>query len=107
MRIGDAATGKQKEELIQVLAQLSNAFALSDDELGETSVVEHSIDTKGAPPVLTSPRQIPYSLRTELEKELESLQRIGCIEKQELMSRRRRRRSMKLTQPAGCHHNPN
>ena len=26
---------------------------------------------------------------------------------QELMSRRRRRRSMKLTQPAGCHHNPN
>ena len=26
---------------------------------------------------------------------------------QELMSRRRRRRSMKLTQPAGCHDNPN
>ena len=23
------------------------------------------------------------------------------------MNRRRRRRSMKLTQPAGCHHNPN
>ena len=81
LRIGDATTGKQKEELIQVLAQLSNAFALSDDELGETSVVEHSIDTKGAPPVSTSPRRIPYSLRTELEKELENLQRIGCIEK--------------------------
>ena len=81
MRIGDAATGKAKEELIHVLAQLSKAFALSDDELGETCVVEHSINTKGALPVSTNPRRIPYSLRAELEKELENLQRIGCIEK--------------------------
>ena len=81
LRIGDAATGKAKEELIHVLAQLSKAFALSDDELGETCVVEHSINTKGALPVSTNPRRIPYSLRAELEKELENLQRIGCIEK--------------------------
>ena len=60
---------------------MSNAFTLSDNELGETSVVEHSIDTKGALPVSTSPRGILYSLRTELEKELENLQRIGYIEK--------------------------
>ena len=72
LRIGDAVTDKQKEELVNVLVKVSKAFAL-DDELGETSVVEHSIDTKDAPPVSTNPRRIPYSLRTELEKELENL----------------------------------
>ena len=63
---------------------MSKTFALSDDELGETSVVEHSIDTKG--PVSTNPHQILYSLRIELEKELENLQRIGCIEKSNRLS---------------------
>ena len=81
LRIGDAVTGGQKEELISVLLQLNEAFALGEEELGETNVVEHSIETKDAPPVSTSSRRIPYALREELEKELENLQRIGCIEK--------------------------
>ena len=81
LRIGDAVNDKQKEELVRVLVQLSKAFALSDDELGETSVVEHSIDTKDALSVSTNPRRIPYSLRTELEKELENLQRTGVHRK--------------------------
>ena len=42
--------------------------------------MEHSIDTKGAPPVSTCLRRIPYALREELEKELEDLRRSGCIE---------------------------
>ena len=37
--------------------------------------------------------------------ELQSKNATFCS--QELMSRRRRRRSMKLTLPARCHHNPN
>ena len=56
------------------------AFALTDEDLGETSIVEHSIDTKCAPPVATCPRRIPYALRDDLEKELEDLQKSGCIE---------------------------
>ena len=68
LRIGDAVTEQQKTELLSVLLQLGEAFALNDDELGETSVVEHSIDTKDAPPVSTSVRRIPYALRGELEK---------------------------------------
>jgi len=81
LRIGDAVTEDEKEQLIGLLLQLSEAFALSDDELGETSVVEHSIETNDAPPVSASPRRISYALREELEKELENLQRTGCIEK--------------------------
>ena len=56
---------EQKEELIHVLTQLGEAFALSGDELGETSVVEDSINTNNTPPVATSLHCIPHSLRGE------------------------------------------
>ena len=42
--------------------------------------MEHSIDTKDVPPVSTSLGRIPYALRDELEKELDNLQKSGCIE---------------------------
>ena len=57
--------GEQKEELIHVLTQLGEAFAFSGDEFGETSVVEHSINTNNASLVATSLHHIPYSLRGE------------------------------------------
>ena len=81
MRIGDAVTEQQKIELLSVLLQLGEAFALNNDELGKTSVVGHLINTKDAPPVSISVRRIPYALRRELEKELENLEKTGCIEK--------------------------
>ena len=74
LRIEDAVTEQQKTELLSVLLKLGEAFALNNDELGKTSVVEHSIDTKDAPPVSTSVRRILYALRGELEKELENLE---------------------------------
>ena len=59
---------------------VEQVFALSDDKLGETELVEHCIDTGGAKPVRTSPRRFPYSLRLELEEELRKLLRTTCIE---------------------------
>ena len=58
----------------------NEAFALNDLELGETDVVQHGINTNGASPVKTSPRRIPYTLRNELEEELDKLLESGCIE---------------------------
>ena len=75
LKIGDAVSDVQKMKLAELLLQHGEAFALTDDDLGETSIVEHVIDTKGAPPVSTCPRRIPYVLREELEKELENLHR--------------------------------
>ena len=80
LKIGDAVNETQKKELVDLLLRQGEAFALTDEDLGETDIVEHSIDTKGAPPVSTCLRRIPYALREELEKELEELQRSGCIE---------------------------
>ena len=41
----------QRDSLVQVLACYSDVFALNDDELGTTHVVEHSIDTGEAQPI--------------------------------------------------------
>ena len=60
--------------------QHNGVFALDDQELGETDLVTHSIDTGNAKPVQTLPRRLPYALRKELELELSTLLDTGCIE---------------------------
>ena len=55
-------------------------FALSDEELGETNLVEHEIKLTDNTTIMTLPRRLPYALRTELEEELEGLLNTGCIE---------------------------
>ena len=57
-----------------------DSFAVNDTELGETDIVEHTIDTGNAKAVKTFPRRLPYALRKELEEELKKLLAIGCIE---------------------------
>ena len=55
-------------------------FALSDEELEETDLVSHIIDTGEAKLVKTLPCRLPYALRAELEEEVSRLMDIGCIE---------------------------
>ena len=63
-----------------LLITQTHVFALSDEELGETDLVSHSIDTGDATPVKTLPCRLPYTLRKELEEEMQKLMDIGCIE---------------------------
>ena len=56
------------------------SFTISDGELSETDLIEHSIDTGDAKPVKTFPQRLPYALREELEGELNKLMATGCIE---------------------------
>ena len=57
-----------------------NVFALSDEELGETNLVEHEIKLTDNTTIMALPRWLLYALRTELEEELEYLLNTGCIE---------------------------
>jgi len=56
-----------------------DVFALSDEELGETDLVTHDINTGSARLVRAMPRRLPYAVRKELEVELKQLLDIGCI----------------------------
>ena len=64
----------------QMLLAQSDVFALCDEELGETDLVSHSIDTGDSKPVKAFPHRLPYALRAELEEEINKLMDIGCIE---------------------------
>jgi len=59
---------------------ICHIFALSEEELGATDLVEHVIDTGQAKPTRTTPRRLPYSVRAKLEDELRKLLQTKCIE---------------------------
>ena len=80
LQFGSACCGKSKDALREVICMYNDVFALNDDELGETNVVTHAIDTRNAPPVKSTARRLPYSLRKELEEEMDNLLQSGCIE---------------------------
>ena len=77
LQIGVQLTSQERDQMEQML---SDVFALSDEELGETDLVSHIIDTGDAKPVKTLPRRLPYALRAELEEEMRKLTDIRCIE---------------------------
>ena len=53
---------------------------LSDKWLGETDLVEHSIEMSDTTSFKYPPRKLAYDLRSELESELQHLLDTGCIE---------------------------
>ena len=55
-------------------------MTFNDEDLRETEVVQHATDTNNAPPTLLVLEEFSYILREELEKELGTLERLGCIE---------------------------
>ena len=63
--------------LLQKLLDKHKVFALPDQELGETDLVEHHIEMTEHK---VFPRRLPYALREELEAELNQLLSAGCIE---------------------------
>ena len=70
IKISDQCSENEKQQLLDHLLETNEVFALSDDELGETDVVEHSIDTSVVKPIKKVPRRLPYALRQQLEQEL-------------------------------------
>ena len=70
----------QQEELWEVLSDFTDIFALSDDEVGLTHLVQHEIDTGDAQPIRTRPRRLPIAHREAADRAVEEMQRDGIIE---------------------------
>ena len=80
LQIAANCSEEDQKQLESLLLEYLDVFALDDQELGETDLVTHSIDTGNAKPVQTLPRRLPYALRKELELKLYTLLDTGCIE---------------------------
>ena len=61
LQISGSCTEEDHMQLEELLLQHNGVFALDDQELGETDLVTHSIDTGNAKPMQTLPRRLPYA----------------------------------------------
>ena len=80
MSIGKQCSAKDRSALLDMILANHCTFALSDEGLGETNLVENDINLIYSVSITTHPRRLPYALHTELEEELERLLKTGCIE---------------------------
>lgn len=70
----------QQEELWLLLEEFKDIFALTDDEVGLTHLVQHDIDTGDARPIKTRPRRLPLAHQAAADSAIEEMQRAGIIE---------------------------
>ena len=69
----------KQERLRELLNKHANTFAKSPEDLGRTSVVQHTIDTGDARPIRQPPRRPPKAFQGEEEKVLDSQLKAGVI----------------------------
>lgn len=77
----DHLTGTEAEMAVRVLEGLADVFALNDDDMGRTDIVQHRIDTGNAIPIRQTPRRLPLAKQQEAELLIKKMERDGVIEK--------------------------
>ncbi|CAG2249543.1 Transposon Ty3-G Gag-Pol polyprotein,Transposon Ty3-I Gag-Pol polyprotein [Mytilus edulis] len=76
-------TEKQRHQVTNCLQQYKSLFALSDNDLGCTSIVRHRINTGTNYPVKQPPRRTPVAMRDEIDKHIDNMLERGVIEPSE------------------------
>ena len=80
LNIGKDCSPNERKAPVQLMNSKHGVFALSDEQLGQTDLVEHSIQMSDLTSMRTPSRRLQYALRNELENELQKLLNTGCIE---------------------------
>ena len=73
-------SGEQGADVSRLIDDFSDVFSSGDDDLGQTNLVEHTINTGDSRPVKVPPRRIPIHKRQEAEETIGKLKRQGLIE---------------------------
>ena len=73
-----------RHQLLSVLARRLDVFAVDDDDVGHTTLIEHRIETGTSLPLSQRARLVPYARRIFIERELNRLLRLGIISRRTL-----------------------
>ena len=73
-------TLEQRDELTRLVLSYQDVFAMEDEELGVTSLVEHKIDTQGATPIKQYARRVPHAMRSKIKDLVAGMLEKGVIE---------------------------
>ncbi|KAL0188675.1 hypothetical protein M9458_015774, partial [Cirrhinus mrigala] len=74
---------QQQEQLWELLVEFQDCFACNEVDLGQTSLVQHNIDTGDATPIRQRPRRMPLGRQEAAEQALSKMQHAGIIEPSE------------------------
>ena len=69
----------ERTRLERIIRQHCTTFAQSDFDLGQTPLLEHTINTQGLPPFKIKCRPIPYKAMDWLKQEIDRLLKTGVI----------------------------
>lgn len=73
-------SNEQQVKLRDLLIKHNNVFSKTSQDIGNTSIVEHTIDTGDAKPIKLRPYRIPLSKKLDAEEEIRKMAEIGIIE---------------------------
>ena len=76
-----AVTQEQCNALKQLIAANADVFALSDDELGHTYLVQHHVDTGDSPPIKQPVRRVPFFYQDKIANLVVEMEHLGMIQK--------------------------
>jgi hypothetical protein len=78
-KVDPSVTDHHRTELTALLLEFSTAFALSENELGRTSVAKHAMDTGEARPVRQRLRRQPPAYQAVIKEHVDSMLKQGVI----------------------------
>jgi len=64
--VDERVSEEQRVELIKILREYEDVFSTGENDLGETSLAAHQIDTGDARPIRQTLRRQPFHLREEV-----------------------------------------
>ena len=64
---------KMRDQMAEVILKNSEAFLWNPNELGATKLVQHSIPTGNAPPVVQKQYQIPSAAKESAEQQVNNM----------------------------------
>ncbi len=78
-RSAKTLTEEEQQKLFKLLSENAGLFAKSSSELGQISIVEHSIDTNETRPIKQSPRRPPRAFVNKEEEIIQEQLKAGVI----------------------------
>ena len=76
----DEMTAVQRQQIAALLYTFQDVFAAPEGKLGQTDVVQHTIDTGDSRPIKIPPRRVPMHLRQVYDDEVRKMLEQGVIE---------------------------
>jgi hypothetical protein len=73
-------TEDEKSQVAKLLYEFQDIFSTGDKDLGQTGLVQHTINTGDAPPARQRYRRLPFAQQAEADKHVDDMLERGVIE---------------------------